>query len=119
MERLRHRDGVDPAVRERDALGRPREHRDRRHAPLQLGAHLAQRLDRDDVRAARDEQPGQLPGARGEVEHGAARAQLELLDDARDRRGRIVGPPALVDVGGGEAARCRMELRHDPRRRPS
>ena len=81
----------------------------RRSSSARISRH---RLDRDHVRAARHEQPRQLARAGGEVEHGAARAQVEPLDDPRDRRGGIVGPPALVDVGGGEAARRRMQLRH-------
>ena len=41
------RDRVDAAVGERDPLGGAGERGDRRHAPLELGAHLAHRLDRD------------------------------------------------------------------------
>jgi len=49
-----------PSVRRRTA--RPfGEHGDRRHAPFELGAHLAQRLDRDDIRAARQQKARQLP----------------------------------------------------------
>ena len=98
---------------ERDALGRPAERCDSAQPPLELGAHLAHRLDRDDVRAARHEQPRQLARAGGEIEHGAPGPQPEQLDDPRDRSGRIVGPAALVHVGGGKAARRRMEVRHD------
>ena len=106
------RHGVDGRVRERDALGRAGERLRRRAPAARARPHLAHRLDRDHVRAARHEQPRQLARAGGEVEHGAPGPQRELLDDPRDRRGRIVGPAALVDVGGGEASRRRMQVRH-------
>jgi hypothetical protein len=46
---------VEKAIVQRNALGRAAEDSDPTHAPLELRAHLAHRLDREHVRAARDE----------------------------------------------------------------
>jgi hypothetical protein len=113
VKRRRHRHRVDEGVCKRDALRSSREREHPRHAPLELCAHLRERLDGDHVRTAREEQPRELAGAGSEVEHGSPGAQVQPLDDALDRRGRIVGPAALVHVGDGEAARGGMQFRHD------
>ena len=108
MEGLRNRQCIDLTVRERDRLGGPLE----RTYVLDLRAHLGDRLDCDHLRTARREQPRQLAGAGGEVDHRAARPEVEALHEPFDRGGRIVGPSTLVRVGGEpEAPRIGMEIR--------
>ena len=117
VECLTDRHRVDVAVVERDSLRRAAKRRNAGHSPLELGAHLAHRLDREDVRAAWHEQARELARSGGKVEHCLPRAQLEPLDDLLDRGNGIVRPPALVHSGGSEAAGGGMELRHGSRDR--
>jgi len=112
VERLADGDGVDVAIRERHPLGGAGEDDDAAHVLLELLPHLAYGLDCDHVGAARHEQPRQLAGSRSEVEHGAARTQVETRDETLDGRRGIAGPSTLVDVGAREAARRGMQIRH-------
>ena len=77
VEGLGAEDGVDRAVRERDLLGAAGKRLRLGDGALEQGPHPGQRLDRDDVREMPDEQPGQLAGARGEVERLGAVGQGE------------------------------------------
>ena len=98
VEGLRADDGVDRRVRERDVLGGPLQRLDLRRDPLQVLAHLVERLDRDHCCTARYEVARELPRAGGEIEHSAARADAQPLAHPRDRLGRVARPAALVHV---------------------
>jgi hypothetical protein len=99
VECLADRDCVDGAVAERDRFGGADQRLDARQHPPQLAEHLLAGLDRDDVRAARQQRTGELSGSRTEVEHRPPRPQVELVDEPRDSVGRILRPGPLVHVG--------------------
>src|SRR5207248_2055894 len=61
-------DRVDIAVRERDPFCSSSERGDARHLRLELRPHLADGLERDEVRAAREEQARELSGAGRQIE---------------------------------------------------
>jgi hypothetical protein len=68
VERLRHRDRVHAAVRERQGFRRPRHDRHRGQQPPQFAAHARHRLHRNQVGAAFGEQGRQLAGSGRQVD---------------------------------------------------
>jgi hypothetical protein len=102
VERLRHRDGVRGVVGQRQVLGRAVENLDPRQRRSQLRPHPGHRLDGHDAGAGRDQQPRQLAGPGGEVDHPATRADGAVAHDVgNDLRG-VRGARPLVR--GGVAA---------------
>src|SRR5206468_12160434 len=67
VERLRGRYAVDGRVAEWERLGQPLEDMCAGNRELELLAHLAHGLHRNDPRAARDEQPRELARPRGQI----------------------------------------------------
>ena len=101
VEGLRDGGGVDRSGREREVLGRTVEHILVRQRPGQPRPHPRHRLDRDDPRSGADQQPGQLSGARGEIEDRPSRPEAEAVGKPRERLVGIVGARTLVIVGRG------------------
>src|SRR5207253_8682603 len=92
--------------------------RERLTALRQPYPHLRDRLDGDDLRTARGEPARELPRTRREVEHPPARAESEPFPKQRNRRVRILRPPAVVELRDeAEGVRLRMDLRHGSRDR--
>ena len=96
VPRLRDRDRVERRRGQRQGFGGPRHERDVRQQPAEGGAHACDRLDREQRRAARLEQPGQLAGAGGDVGERRAGREAKMVDEPRDRVGRIRGPRRFV-----------------------
>ena len=99
VERLADDDGIDRMVRQRDRLGRAFDRLGDGQHLLELGPHLRDWLDRDQLRAGPNELSGQLAGPRCEIEYAAPRADRKLGDQPLDRLGRVLGPTPLVCVG--------------------
>src|SRR2546421_972457 len=119
VECLGDRDRVDIPVRERDPFCSSSERGDARHLRLQLRPHLADGLERDEVRAAREEQARELSGAGRQIQRRAPPAELEPGHDPGDRLGGVVGTAPLVDVGRSrETTRRRMQFRGPHRMKP-
>ena len=70
VERLCRGDDIGRAVEERNRLGASLKRMHRRQGCRELGAHLVERLDRDDAMAERDEHTRQLPCSGAEVDDG-------------------------------------------------
>ena len=68
---------------------------------LERGPHARDRLDRHDLDAERQRGAGELAGARREVEHTLAGAELQHLDQMRDRGVGVRGTAPLVGLGPG------------------
>jgi len=101
VKRLRDRDGVRARSGQRDRLGRAVEHLD--PARRDHRAHLRDRLDRDDLEAARGEQARELPRPGRQVDEARP---AELRREPIDGLVRIARPATLVGVRGpGEADR--------------
>ena len=78
--------------------------------------HPVDRLDRDDVVAAFDEQPRQLPGSRAHVDDGVAGLQRHRFGDPVERLGGIRRACALVRLGrAAEGVRAWMDAQYAPR----
>src|SRR5205085_12057128 len=90
---------IDRTLAEGDLLGGPAyRHRIWNELP-QERLHPLVRLDRNHPSEAVDEQPRQLPGPGGEVEHVRARPKPEPRGDAVEDLVRPSGPPELVLLG--------------------
>ena len=85
------------AAGERELLGGRRDQRDAGAHRGEGGAHPVDRLDRDERRAERRQEPGELAGARGDV-HDARRR-------ARCAGARRATPPRRAGSSGGPARR--------------
>jgi hypothetical protein len=68
VERLRDEQGIGARIRQRNRLGRPREHVRGGGGADELRAHAGHRLDRDHVRAGWGQAAGQLPGSGRKVD---------------------------------------------------
>jgi hypothetical protein len=68
VPRLAHDHRVHRPVVQRDLLGRPGQRARARQDPAQLLPHAVGRLDRHHIEAAVHQQPGQLAGARPQIE---------------------------------------------------
>src|SRR5205807_7795381 len=69
----------------------------RKH-PAKRVTHPLHRLDRDHSRPERHEHPRELPRARREIDHRAARPDRELPSQVVDRLLGEPGPPPLVGL---------------------
>jgi hypothetical protein len=99
VERLRHGDGVDRSVGERDRLGRPLARVDGGKRGTQTGQHLRARIYGEHQESARHQRPRQLAGAGGKIEDDRARAESQLLQGPLNSRVGIPGTHPLVDLG--------------------
>ena len=106
VERLSDDDRVDRSIGQRDRLGGALEDLDAGNGRLERGPHARNRLDRHDLDAERSEETRHLAGARREVEHALARAELQHLDQMRDRGVGVGGTAPLVGLGPGAESRC-------------
>ena len=80
MKRLTDHCRVDRPILQRDPFGYPGEQLDAGERGSQTLPHSSHWLDCHDRRASRDEQPRQLVGSRREVQHRAAAATLQAID---------------------------------------
>ncbi len=83
------------SIGQREILGAAAQDRDPGHCLVQLVPHAGRRLHRDNLQAAVAQLPGQLPGARAEVDDPARPGGYQPVD----RLGRVGRPAALVGVG--------------------
>ena len=104
MEGLADGHDVGAVIGERHGLGRAVEGAGRR---TDGGAHLGHGLDRDHLAAQRGQRAGELAAARGEIDHRAPGAQIELLRQPRDRLGRVLRARTLVGLHRAREARRR------------
>ena len=100
VEGLPHRHGVHVAVRKRDPLRRPGERRDAGHPSLELQAHLAHGLERDQMGTARDEETCEL--ARPRSPEPVRRWTDSLLEWLTVQEPTRIDPS--LRLGPGEAA---------------
>ena len=109
VEGLRADDGVDLASWSGMASGGPFQRLDLRETRSRCS-----RISSSGSTAirctARYERARELPGAGGEIEHGAARADPQPLAHPRDRLGRVAGPAALVTSAALENPRAAISL---------
>ena len=98
VEGLRTRHRVERRVGERDGLRGSIPNVELGERRLQDPAHARHRLDGDERRAERNQQPRELAGSGGEVEHARADADRELGSDEFDRLRRVRRPGSLVRI---------------------
>jgi hypothetical protein len=96
VERLGREDRVDASVRERDRFAAAAERLATRNDLIEYGTHRVVRLHGHHAREPRHERPGQLAGARAEVEHLPIRLEHELVDHLVEQLLGPARPPELV-----------------------
>ena len=105
VERLRDGDRVDRAGREGQRLRGAGHRRDIGLGAVQDLAHPLDRLDGDDPRPARREEPGQLAGPGGQVDEPGAGPDDQPVLEPLHRVGRIRRAALLVGVGAAAEPR--------------
>ena len=94
-------DRVDAAVVQGQGLGPAGQHRDAGQHAGELGTHAGRRFDGHDVEPALEEHPGELAGARAEVDDTPRPGRDQQIDDG----GGVTGPHLLVELRGGTERR--------------
>ena len=98
VEGLGNDHGIHGATRQRDRLGRPLNDHGRWHGFVQLRTHALNRLQRQDPRPGRDQEPRQLAGPGSQLQDRPTRPEVECAGQGRHRLRRVRGARALIRV---------------------
>ncbi len=96
VERLRDGHRVERGVAERELLGGAREHRDAGNRCAEEVAHARHRFGGDEVGSRRHEQSRSLPVPAARSTTRVPGPDAQVLDEPRDRVGRVRRPRRLV-----------------------
>ena len=97
---------VGRSVGERHLFRRPLDYLSRRDHRTEYFSHSLDRLDGDYPCTAREQEPGQLPGAGGQVDNGGIAVYTERLYEPGDGGRRVIGPPFFIVVRFGAESQC-------------